>query len=142
MRSRRRSCRRSRRRRTSRRKYRGESRVIVRVAGDGNCLFRALAYPSTQHAKLRQRLVDHVSRNWDGYYESFMEEDDRGDYITRMRRNGTWGDELMLSAFAEVYECTVIVYKPDAQTVISQYGDCGERVRRVSFSGAHYDAIV
>lgn len=93
-----------------------------------------------QHAALRQRLVDHVSRNWHGHYESFVEQHERGDYISHMRHNGTWGDELVIAAFADMYGCTVIVYAPDAKTEISRYGT-GKRIRRVTFSGVHYDAI-
>ena len=92
------------------------------------------------HATVRRTLVDHVSRNWCDRFESFVDTEDRDKYVTHMTRNGTWGDELMLAAFAEVYGRTVIVYHPDARTEISRYGS-GARVTRVAVSGNHYDAI-
>lgn len=113
---------------------------MVRVAGDGNCLFRSLAYPSLHHATVRKVLVDHVSQHWRDDYESYVDDVDRDHYVSQMQRNGTWGDEIMLAAFAKVYGRTVIVYAADAKTEISRYGN-GRRVTRVVFSGGHYDAL-
>ena len=138
MRSRRRRSSLRRRRRSSPRRYRGP--VVVRVVGDGNCLFRSLAYPSMHHAMVRSALVEHVSQHWCDDYESFVDHANRDQYVSQMKQNGTWGDEIMLAAFAKVYGRTVIVYAADATTEISRYGN-GRRVTRVVFSGGHYDAL-
>ena len=83
--------------------------------------------------------MEHVSQHW-CTYEPYVENEDRDLYVSRMQRDGTWGDELMLAAFATVYDRTVIVYAADGTTEVSRYGR-GRRVTRVVFSGGHYDAL-
>ena len=104
-------------------------------------MFRSLAYPHLHHVTVRKALVDHVSAHWRDRYEPYVDRMDRDHYVSRMRRDGTWGDELMLAAFATVYDRTVIVYAADAKTELSRYGN-GSCVTRVVFSGSHYDALV
>lgn len=92
------------------------------------------------HVDVRRRLVDHVDTHWNSTYGAFVDEE-RTHYVERMRCNGTWGDEPMIAAFAAVYDRTVIVYEPNAATEIARYGSGGRKVVRVTFDGAHYDAL-
>ena len=73
-----------------------------------------------------------------------MTNEEQKDYRREMRRNGTWGDELVLSAFADVYRRPVIVHDRSRLTVIRTYGDRFEDASpvRVAYSGCHYDAII
>ena len=114
---------------------------IVRVAGDGNCLFRALAHAvHLDHATVRSALTEHVAAHWSSRYEQFVPECDRASYLCRMRRHGTWGDELMLAAFAAVFCRTVVVHRSDSFAEVARYGDA-RAVTRVLFDGSHYDVL-
>ena len=72
-----------------------------------------------------------------------MTNEEQTDYLRDMRRNGTWGDELVLSAFADVYKRPVIVHDGSSPSILRTYGDRFENASpvRVAYSGCHYDAI-
>lgn len=114
------------------------------MAGDGNCLFRSLAFPDLDHADVRERTVSHIEEEWENHFRHFMTDEEQTDYLRDMRRNGTWGDELVLSAFASVYRRPVIVHDWNGLAVLRTYGNRFESVTpvRVAYSGCHYDAII
>lgn len=114
------------------------------MSGDGNCLFRALAHPGGDHEVVRACVVRHIDAHWDEQYRHFVPSPERAAYRVRMRRSGTWGDELTLRAFSDVARRPVQVL--DARPphrILSTYGaHLKAPVRRVVYDGAHYDAVV
>ena len=70
-----------------------ERRQIIGVAGDGNCLFRAIlasaGWDADSHEVLRGLLCDHIETHLQDY-EAFMEMT-ADQYLTRMRTLATWG---------------------------------------------------
>lgn len=114
----------------------------VRVVGDGNCLFRALAHPTGHHAALRRELVGHMRREW-ARYAHFVAEEERDDYLADMARAGTWGDELVLLAFSECRGVRVRVHDAHPpHKVISEYGVQHPITHRLLYDGEHYDTLV
>ncbi|KDD76817.1 hypothetical protein H632_c95p0 [Helicosporidium sp. ATCC 50920] len=81
------------------------------MAGDGNCLFRAVASnllgSQERHAEVRVRCVEHVKRH-PADFAPFLG-DELGEYLRGMARAGTWGDELMLRAACETYHVVISV---------------------------------
>ena len=109
------------------------------MQGDGNCLFRALAYPCDDHAEVRARAVEHMARHWEKDYGNFVDERVRDRYLGAMTCDGTWGGELELRAHAEVTGESVVVLDPMLR-VIARYGP-EPSTRAVVFNGQHYDVF-
>ncbi|KAJ2007256.1 hypothetical protein GGI04_001580 [Coemansia thaxteri] len=85
------------------------------MAGDGNCLFRALAdqvdgTPDT-HSRHRDAVCVYMQRHPDEF-APFMDESSPFDrYVDNMRRNGVYGGNLELVAFARNYRVDIKVYQ-------------------------------
>jgi len=110
------------------------------MVGDGNCLFRSLAHPSLDHRDVRTRTADQIEREWEGRYRHFLTEDEQTNYRERARRDGEWGNELVLAAFADVYGRRVVVHDRTTLRPLHTYGT-GDALTHVAFSGCHYDAV-
>lgn len=85
-------------------------RVSKVIIGDGNCMFRAVSLhlygTQDRHMTVRGKAIDHLSRHPE--LLAFME--DRNHYLSDMEKEGTWGDELMLTTIAATYNITLLVY--------------------------------
>eukprot|EP01130_Rhizamoeba_saxonica_P017370 TRINITY_DN8400_c0_g1_i1.p1 TRINITY_DN8400_c0_g1~~TRINITY_DN8400_c0_g1_i1.p1 ORF type:complete len:408 (-),score=72.13 TRINITY_DN8400_c0_g1_i1:128-1234(-) len=120
--------------------------AIKDVAGDGNCLFRAIGdqiegNPNC-HRKIRNEICDFMERNrFD--YEPFVEDDEPFErYIPRMRSNATWGGQLEIQAASVRYVVNIIIHQldqprwevinfsPDTRTIHLSYHD-----------GDHYNSV-
>lgn len=91
--------------------------MIKDVAGDGNCLFRAIADQlvdnPNKHAEYRQKIMDFVEANREDY-EPFVEDDIPFDtYIADMRKLASWGGHIEIQACSVLYECNVIIHQLD-----------------------------
>ena len=71
----------------------------VRIDGDGNCLFRAVAWQTPtgedSHGELRQLSVDHVEAHAAVYSEFAV---DVPNWVKEMRKDRAWGDNTALKA--------------------------------------------
>lgn len=87
----------------------------MKVADDGNCLFRACAAqlygdaPGEQHPLVRQRAVAEMRRHDDRYMPFFCSTEEFEAYLAEMSAPSTWGDELVLRAIADSYGAMVHV---------------------------------
>jgi len=91
------------------------------IEGDGNCQFRSIAdqvYNNQERYKdVRKDIVDWLAKNKDFYIDDenttkisdFMIDLPWTNYITKMSNDGTWGDQLTLTAAAEVYQSNIWV---------------------------------
>ena len=101
----------------------GEPLQVVRVRGDGNCLFRSLAQSymaltsgtllnqvaETDMAKaLRQQICDALVIQRDSV-EPFLVDCDFDTYVSMMRRDGCWGGEPELSVAPTVLQRSIEV---------------------------------
>ncbi|PIA19622.1 cysteine proteinase, partial [Coemansia reversa NRRL 1564] len=85
------------------------------MAGDGNCLFRALADQvdgsPEMHLRHRESVCDYMLRHPDEF-SPFMDETCPFDhYVFNMRRPGVYGGNLELVAFARNYRVDINVYQ-------------------------------
>ena len=76
------------------------------VGGNGNCLFRAIAYQIygdvNRHLEIRRTGVQYLENNPDRFIESAVVDNTLwSEYINYMSRAGAWGDHIILQAIAE-----------------------------------------
>ncbi|KAI9236663.1 MAG: hypothetical protein BYD32DRAFT_418207 [Podila humilis] len=85
------------------------------TTGDGNCLFRACADQYTgserDHAALRAEVCKYIADNAD-HFESFMDNETVEAHVAQMRKNGTYGGNIELVAFARLKKVDIKVYQP------------------------------
>ena len=92
---------------------------IKSMAGDGNCLFRAIAdqvYGDSDEHPVVQKLLDYVmkdSNHFAAFFDDENEEGDRSfsDYCQRLQQDGQWGGNMELAAACEVYGVQIIVHQ-------------------------------
>jgi hypothetical protein len=90
--------------------------ALVPVIGDGNCQFRALAeqlYGDEQRHREARSLAVRQLRAKDSWYRPFAPnapEESFAKYVTRMARDGQWGDECSLQAMSDVTHRAIYVF--------------------------------
>lgn len=118
---------------------------IQHVEGDGNCMFRAVADQlegdSLQHAKYRQKCVDHIEQHKD-HFGMFIEDDeDFIHYTSRLRTAGEWGGYQELVAVSQCCAVSVVVHQLDAPRYVIP-NDRTTRVIHLSYHGeCHYNSV-
>lgn len=95
-----------------------QRRTIV-IQGDGNCLFRALAFviykTEEVHSKMRQLLVDFVIKNKCSF-QPFVKESVE-EHARQMRYMRRWGTALEILAAASLLQIPIYTYTPSVQGV-------------------------
>ncbi|KAJ2660322.1 2-oxoglutarate dehydrogenase E1 component [Coemansia sp. RSA 1200] len=85
------------------------------MAGDGNCLFRALADQvdgsAETHMRHRQSVCDYMDRNPEEFIPFMDESSPFGRYVSNMRNPGVYGGNIELVAFARNYNVDIKVYQ-------------------------------
>ena len=86
---------------------------IIDVAKDGNCLFRCLSkclyQTEDHHDQIRNITVNQIEK----FKEFYQTQIDTGrysninEYINCMRKEGEWGDDVIMIAFSEAYKYNV-----------------------------------
>ncbi len=90
---------------------------IEDVKGDGNCCFRALSLHSDISCEtLRASIVNYIMENKDEF-EPFTESNFEK-YCINMSRDGTYGGNLELYAYAIKYKVVVVVHQLNAPLII------------------------
>ena len=115
---------------------------MVPIAGDGNCLFRALTWPEEhRHAMARADVVAHMRAHWEDAYAAYCDEA-CDEYCTRMARDGVWGGELELRAFADVTRTHVHVHGADGGHIASYHPHHPSNTQcHVRYAHGHYDRL-
>lgn len=125
---------------SSRRRYRAAT--VVRVVGDGNCLYRALAHPDADHVRVRARVARHIDAHWEARYRHYVPEPERARYRRSVGHDGVWGDELSLRAYADAEDARVQVYDAHTRRCVAEYGPADAvPPKRLVYDGTHYDAL-
>ncbi|KAG0149006.1 hypothetical protein CROQUDRAFT_654086 [Cronartium quercuum f. sp. fusiforme G11] len=88
------------------------------TVGDGNCLFRALSdqfYGTPEHhGRVRTDVCNYLAEH-EARYRAFVDTDEEESWETRlqeMRKQGTYGGHLELSAFASLHQRPIKVIQP------------------------------
>ena len=121
---------------------------LSRVPGDGNGLFHALAKTlyqttnmQTDHLSLRTVCVEQIFEDPE-LHGRFHDHFDLHNYISRMRRDGEYADQLCISAFCSAIKISVTVLHPFWEA--TEFGNhCGTDPLLIAFNGHnHFDALM
>ncbi len=89
---------------------------IVRINGDGNCLFRAFSRfvtgSETQHMSVRRAILRHMAQVAHLLTQSLMRQTSIDAYVreTEMHKLGTWGTDVEIYTFAHLLRTCIYVY--------------------------------
>ncbi|KAK3828146.1 MAG: hypothetical protein J3Q66DRAFT_276274 [Benniella sp.] len=120
--------------------------------GDGNCLFRACADQfhgsESHHATLRGEVCQYIEDH-EEHFKFFLDDETVEAHVAKMRRNGTYGGNIELVAFARMKRVDIKVYQPGYIYVIEgvdvkrEGSNPGERpVMHIAYhSWEHYSSI-
>tara|TARA_B100000519_G_scaffold133079_1_gene115026 strand:- start:115 stop:1860 length:1746 start_codon:yes stop_codon:yes gene_type:complete len=128
----------------------------VQVLGDGNCQFRALSEQlygnEARHKEIRARVVEHLRDN-ETKYAGFVEGTYK-EYVDKMSRDRSWGDDKTLQVFANIHFLRIEIYTDydyeDEKKWIPKIlprGDDGEELEFLStiqlsfYSEWHYNSV-
>ena len=143
---------------------------LVRVDGDGNCLFRSVAHQvygdDVHHDVVRRKCMDYMDAE-QAFFEPYVEGDASAfrRYVAAKRRDGAWGDEPEVQALCELYDRPAEIWSYDAAAnakaggakVLRTFhggeqasaggamavGDVRRAPMRLSYyGGGHYDSVV
>ncbi|KAJ3176089.1 Monoacylglycerol lipase abhd12 [Irineochytrium annulatum] len=84
------------------------------MTGDGNCLFRALADQidgnPANHPKYRAAVCDHLHK-YRNLYEVFVVDETYDQHLTRMRKDGIYGENMELVACARLHRLDICIHQ-------------------------------
>ena len=115
---------------------------VHHVDPDGDCLFRAFASQfygdEEKHHEVRDSCCDYVQFEDPNFFESFLEDQNLLDYVSDMRKTGTWGTQLEIVALCRRYHVDCVIFRPDGlhYRIECDKPDC-EEVRIIMLS--HHD---
>ncbi|CAD5330683.1 unnamed protein product [Arabidopsis thaliana] len=119
----------------------------VKVPGDGNCQFRALAdqlyKTADRHKHVRRQIVKQLKSRPDSY-QGYVPMD-FSDYLRKMSRSGEWGDHVTLQAAADAYRVKILVLTSFKDTCYIEILPTSQEFKGVIFlsfwAEVHYNAI-
>lgn len=88
---------------------------IKEIAGDGNCLFRAISDQISgteeMHLEIRALAVEFMRRNPNDFQPFIEDDEDFAKYLKRMSESGTWGGNLELQALSIALEVNIKIHR-------------------------------
>lgn len=129
--------------------------TIVRMEGDGNCLFRSVSHQvygeDRFHALVRAKCVDYME-NDASFFSQFVEggQESFARYLAAKRLNSCWGDDPEIQAMSEIYQRPIEIWAYDGVQgakrlrTFHEITDGKDRnaIRLSFYGGGHYDSIV
>ncbi|XP_074275120.1 OVARIAN TUMOR DOMAIN-containing deubiquitinating enzyme 12-like [Silene latifolia] len=119
----------------------------VRVAGDGNCQFRALSdqmFKSPQHHKFVRKEVVKQLKEYKSLYEGYIPMKYKR-YYKKMGKSGEWGDHVTLQAAADRFAAKICLLTSFRDTCFIEIVPQNQPPRRelwLSFwSEVHYNSL-
>ena len=91
------------------------------IIGDGNCLFRSVSFALSGHQNLfidyRKNSVDYILNHSSDFKDDIylMHKTSVSAYAQEMRKNGVYGESIMIIALCLSLEISIIVYQKDSQ---------------------------
>jgi len=122
---------------------------IKDVAGDGNCLFRAVAdqidNAQQRYDEYRQKTVNFVEKN-KAMFEPFVDDEDGmtfQQYCKNMRNNGEWAGHIELQAASLAFGVNIIIHQLNAPRweVINHTGKGVKTIQLSYHDGEHYCSV-
>jgi len=124
---------------------------VVEILGDGNCLFRSIAFlvcgDQEKHERYRRLAVQYIIVNKNNF-KDFLEESYDGDidqYCKKMSQNGTWGGHLEVYALSSVLDQCFGIYNENKELqIIKGKNSSDMNILYLAFERAkfHYSYLV
>ncbi|XP_031505035.1 OVARIAN TUMOR DOMAIN-containing deubiquitinating enzyme 11-like isoform X2 [Nymphaea colorata] len=119
----------------------------LRIEGDGNCQFRALAdqlyHNPDYHKYVRKQIVKQLKHN-QKLYEGYVPMEYKP-YLKMMKRSGEWGDHVTLQAAADRFEAKVCLLTSFKNTcyveILPKSGNFSREVWLSFWSEVHYNSL-
>ncbi|CAN6270346.1 unnamed protein product [Urochloa humidicola] len=119
----------------------------VRVAGDGNCQFRALSdqlYRSPDyHKHVRKEIVKQLKEH-NSLYEGYVPMKYKH-YCKKMKKSGEWGDHVTLQAAADKFAAKICLLTSFRDTcfveIVPQYQTPQREIWLSFWSEVHYNSL-
>jgi len=94
---------------------------LVKVSGDGNCLFRAISVAThgteENHYTYRTKAMEYLRDNFDEFFWHFETPYEANEYYTSMSQSGTWGGELELSILSKLFQIKFLLHLSDGKVL-------------------------
>eukprot|EP01012_Entosiphon_sulcatum_P009554 TRINITY_DN15419_c0_g1_i1.p1 TRINITY_DN15419_c0_g1~~TRINITY_DN15419_c0_g1_i1.p1 ORF type:complete len:349 (+),score=71.14 TRINITY_DN15419_c0_g1_i1:33-1079(+) len=118
--------------------------VVRDVAGDGNCLFRAISDQlwtrADFHVQARHDIVQFIAEHEDDFAPFVEDDEDFNDYVSRMQGDAEWGGNMEIVAASRLYKADVIIHSVGQARMEVRNG--GTRVIHLCYlSGEHYGSV-
>ncbi|TIB68008.1 hypothetical protein E3Q23_04450 [Wallemia mellicola] len=121
------------------------------IVGDGNCMFRAISFAlyddQEKHDDIRKLVVDYMAKNIEGRVgqenAEMLDCSTWVDYLRKMRKEGTHGDEYVLINAALACRTNIVVLSTSGSTKsIKTFRYRGEQLIAICHvNGNHYEAL-
>eukprot|EP00937_MAST-01D_sp_MAST-1D-sp2_P001094 g1094.t1 len=121
----------------------------LRVAGDGNCQYRALAVclhgDEQKHGEVRKKVVAALETRRAAFQEHVV-----GDYdafLARARADKEWGDHVTLQAAADAFQVCILLFAAFTDCAVIQVNPTGVAVTDGTvllsfYPERHYNALL
>ena len=109
---------------------------IIPTPGDGNCLFNSLSYlifnTCGYHTYIRQKICDYLDNN--NNYDDAADKLDEKKRIIEMRKDGTYGTDKEITAFCELYNVRITLYKREIKDLVNYKKENNDKLTRIPFN--------
>ena len=123
-----------------------KTHILQKVPGDGNCLYSALSRAllasngeSVSCQEMRRKIV-HAIATEPNLQTTFFDELDLTNFIQAQSVDGTYGDELCIRAFCELYHLQVTVFLPTDPPL--KFGNVGAVLSLAFNMKDHFDVVL
>lgn len=127
----------------------------IEITGDGNCLYRALAYLIYEdegcYQTVKNCILDYIELKKE-FFGNFIlgGVENLNIYLNLKRREGIWGDDIEIQAFTEIYKKGVCICGGNMNIIKSFHEFNNVKERRnffvenvfLMFSNEHYNALI
>ncbi|CAF3150203.1 unnamed protein product [Rotaria sp. Silwood2] len=122
---------------------------IINILADGNCFFRAVSHQlhrhERDHVNIRSIAIKYLIENGNEF-EYFIDEQYTTieNYITRMSRNSTYADHLVILATAIVLNKNIIIHELGKMPILIPGSDFIEHQLHICYhpDTLHYDSVL
>jgi len=122
--------------------------IIIRMLGDGNCLFRAVAHQvygdAEMHDEVRKRCLEYMEKERD-HYSQFLAEPFE-EYVSRKKKDRCYGNNTEIQAIAEIFNRPVEVFSYGQTEPINifhnSYTTDNPAIRLSYHHGNHYNSVI
>ena len=117
------------------------------IQEDGNWLFRALSFATfgddEYHITIRETIWDYIQKNLVRFKEFI--EGDENDYIQQMRNSSTWGGNIEIVAFSEIFDVSINIF--DQITVFDphyqvKWASTEDKINIIFRNNNHYNVLI